>query len=230
MLPDYFFTVAASSTGKYHPRYALGKGGLVRHTQAAVKIAHELLQLEQNNSFTDKEKDLILTAIMLHDGWKHGNEYSNFTVAEHPVVCADWIKETIDLHKYLTEEELDIICSGIASHMGQWNTKFRSKVEIMPKPETEIQKFIHMCDYLASRKWLIIEFEDYYDGSYKAESQTEKIISKIVTACKEKIESGVTRDTIYSIIKEVSGVRNPNKITEQTVANKVLEKIKELSV
>ena len=35
-LPDYFFHVAASSTGKYHPAYALGEGGLVRHTKAAV--------------------------------------------------------------------------------------------------------------------------------------------------------------------------------------------------
>ena len=26
-LPDYFFNVAASSTGKYHPSYALGTGG-----------------------------------------------------------------------------------------------------------------------------------------------------------------------------------------------------------
>ena len=41
-LPDYFFDVAASSTGKYHPTYALGNGGLVRHTKAAVRIAFEL--------------------------------------------------------------------------------------------------------------------------------------------------------------------------------------------
>ena len=43
MLPDYFFHEAASSTGKYHPKYALGDGGLLRHTKAAVRIAYELL-------------------------------------------------------------------------------------------------------------------------------------------------------------------------------------------
>ena len=42
-LPDYFYEVPASSTGKYHPEYALGKGGLVRHTKAAIRIAKELL-------------------------------------------------------------------------------------------------------------------------------------------------------------------------------------------
>lgn len=34
-VPNYFFEIPASSTGKYHPDYALGKGGLVRHTKAA---------------------------------------------------------------------------------------------------------------------------------------------------------------------------------------------------
>ena len=40
-LPDYFFEVPASSTGKYHPKFALGEGGLVRHTKVAVRLAHE---------------------------------------------------------------------------------------------------------------------------------------------------------------------------------------------
>ena len=43
-LPDYFFEVAAASTGKYHPKYAQGTGGLVRHTKSAVRIAYELLE------------------------------------------------------------------------------------------------------------------------------------------------------------------------------------------
>ena len=45
-LPDYFFEIPASSTGKYHPHYALGEGGLVRHTKVAVRIAYELLNDE----------------------------------------------------------------------------------------------------------------------------------------------------------------------------------------
>ena len=45
-LPEYFYSVPASSTGKYHPAYATGEGGLVRHTKAAVMFAHELLVLE----------------------------------------------------------------------------------------------------------------------------------------------------------------------------------------
>ena len=62
LLPDYFFEVPASSTGKYHPSFSQGEGGLVRHTKVAATIANELLN---NNSiigdaFTPKEKDLII--------------------------------------------------------------------------------------------------------------------------------------------------------------------------
>ena len=56
-LPDYFFEVAASSTGKYHPNYALGKEGLIRHTKAAVRIANDLLRLEMFKGLLEK-KDL----------------------------------------------------------------------------------------------------------------------------------------------------------------------------
>ena len=41
--PDYFFQIPASSTGKYHPKFTLGDGGLVRHVKVAVLIAKDLL-------------------------------------------------------------------------------------------------------------------------------------------------------------------------------------------
>ena len=57
-LPDYFFEVAAASTGKYHPKYAQGEGGLVRHTKSAVRIAYELLEDPAiGNKYTEDEKD-----------------------------------------------------------------------------------------------------------------------------------------------------------------------------
>ena len=32
--PDYFWKIGASSSGKYHPVFSQGEGGLVRHTKA----------------------------------------------------------------------------------------------------------------------------------------------------------------------------------------------------
>lgn len=91
-LPDYFFEVAASSTGKYHPSYALGEGGLVRHTKAAVAIAKDLLGLEMYGKYSAEDKDIILAALILHDGMKHGTVGGKYTVATHPTEMADFIQ------------------------------------------------------------------------------------------------------------------------------------------
>ncbi len=72
-LPDYFFSIPASSTGKYHPKYTLGDRGLVRHTKSAVRIAYELLDNPLiGGKYTSREKDLMILALILHDGMKLG--------------------------------------------------------------------------------------------------------------------------------------------------------------
>lgn len=158
-LPQYFFEVAASSTGKYHPTYALGDGGLVRHTKAAVRFASHLFTIEQNkNAFSSTERSCAISAIILHDGWKHGDKGSAFTTHEHPVVCADWIKNAECLNDIVNNGIRDVVASAIASHMGEWNESKRSTI-VLPKPETDVQKFVHMCDYLASRKDIEVLFD-----------------------------------------------------------------------
>lgn len=157
-LPDYFFTVPASSSGKYHPSYALGNGGLVRHTKAAVAIAHELFNLEMfQKQFTEDEQDLILLSLILHDGKKQGDGNGKHTVFEHPLYAAYFIKQRNEECSILSDKQEQIVCNAISSHMGQWNTARNSSVEL-PKPTDKIQKFVHMCDYLASRKFLEVNF------------------------------------------------------------------------
>lgn len=158
-LPDYFFEVPASSTGKFHPEYALGKGGLVRHTKGSVRFANHLLQLEHmRQEFNEVERSCIISALILHDGWKHGEEYSQYTTHEHPNTCADWIAT----HPFGLKDEVRlIIANAVATHMGQFTTSNRSSV-VLEKPSTNLQKFVHMCDYLASRKDLIVQFDEPY--------------------------------------------------------------------
>ena len=43
-IPEYWYHVRASSTGKYHPEYSLGEGGLMRHTVALVRILNYMLE------------------------------------------------------------------------------------------------------------------------------------------------------------------------------------------
>ena len=73
LLPDYFFEIPASSTGKYHPEFTLGEAGLVRHVKAAVMIAKDLLENPCiGDKYTNDEKDLMLMSLILHDGLKSG--------------------------------------------------------------------------------------------------------------------------------------------------------------
>ncbi|MBR2588146.1 MAG: HD domain-containing protein [Bacilli bacterium] len=157
LLPDYFFEVAASSTGKYHPSFALGDGGLLRHTKVAVKIANELLNDESiGYTFTEDEKDLMIISLIMHDGLKHGISKEKYTRFDHPIIMANFIEENKD-KLTLTEGEVKFIEEAISSHMGPWNTNPYSDV-VLPKPKNKYQRFVHMCDYLASRKFLDVKF------------------------------------------------------------------------
>jgi hypothetical protein len=157
-MPDYFFQIPASSSAKYHPEYATGEGGLLRHTVAAVRIAVELSRMERWG-FSSDDMDLIITALILHDGWKLGNDGSNYTVTEHPNIASFSIVNNKELMDSLPEEKTSTILSSIETHMGQWNKNYKSGVEVLRKPETEHEKFVHLADYLASRKCLEMKFD-----------------------------------------------------------------------
>jgi hypothetical protein len=172
--PDYFFHVAASSTGRYHPKYALGELGLVRHTKSVIRFYNHIVSVEQNNTlFTEREIDLGRIACLAHDILKSGtqeyyNEKSNngestvYTVFNHPLLSAKHIMSYKD--KYLSEEELKFIALAIGSHMGQWNSNKHEPDIILPKPKTEMQKIVHLADYLASRKDIDVSFIDDDDA------------------------------------------------------------------
>ncbi|MBE6144011.1 MAG: hypothetical protein E7169_00330 [Firmicutes bacterium] len=159
LLPDYFYEVAASSTGKYHPKYTLGLGGLVRHTKAAVKVAYDLLNNQIIGSkFAPREKDLMIMSLLVHDGLKHGITKSTYAVFDHPLIMASFIRENKN-KLTLSNDDIEFMASVIETHMGEWNTNPYSNV-ILPLPNNKYQKFVHMCDFLASRKFVNINFEN----------------------------------------------------------------------
>lgn len=159
LLPDYFFEVPAASTGKYHPKFASGEGGLLRHTKAALRIAYEMYKDESiTGIFNSDEKDLMIVGLMLHDGLKSGLEKSQYTLFDHPLLVCDYIRKN-QAKTSFTDGEINFITNVIESHMGPWNTSSYSDV-VLPKPKNKYQKFVHMCDFLASRKFLNVNFEN----------------------------------------------------------------------
>lgn len=147
-LPDYVFSIPASSTGKYHPAFSLNNGGLIRHTQCAVRIAHELLNLEMYRCLM-LEKPYIIAALILHDGLKSGNPKQAYTVHDHPILISKFINQMAQTPSH--QEIAKKICPLVETHMGQWRTGRGSSVTL-PTMETKEQKFVHQADYLASRK------------------------------------------------------------------------------
>lgn len=159
LLPDYFFVVPASSTGKYHPDYALGDGGLLRHSKAAIRIGYELLSDPSiGDKYTEKEKDLMLMALLIHDGLKSGLKQEKYTRFDHPLLMADFLMDNEEVLG-LEVEEIEFLGDVIKTHMGPWTKDYNGN-EVLEKPKTKYQNFVHMCDFLASRKCILVPFDD----------------------------------------------------------------------
>lgn len=174
-LPDYIWRVGASSTGKYHPSYSLGDGGLMRHQLAVVRFLNFFLELEQYSSKIDSRKrDLMRVAALIHDGRKSGSqedyEKSKYTKFNHPILMADVIRSYDG--QYLNHEEIEFIANIISKHMGQFNTDKKTGTTL-PKPDDLYSELVHLADYLASRKSLTMEFENYAMPSTKIEFDPE---------------------------------------------------------
>lgn len=148
-VPSYFFHVGASSTGKHHPKFSQGEGGLVRHTKAVVMILNELLTLEENAAMPQEEKDCAFAAAIVHDTCKYGmGEEMNYDhFAEHAENAArNW-------EKFCASKSLvfsTCLTKAVRGHMGQWSTNEADK------PTTKVDKVVHLADYLASRSFLDI--------------------------------------------------------------------------
>ena len=159
MLPEYWFHEAASSTGKYHPEYALGEGGLLRHSKAAMRIGFELLENPAiGNKYTDREKDLMLMSLLVHDGLKLGLPQEKYTRFDHPILMGKFIvdkREEIGL----SEEDAKFMNDVIKTHMGVWTKDYNGN-EVLEPPKTKYQNFVHMCDFLASRKSILLPFDE----------------------------------------------------------------------
>ena len=157
-LPDYWFTVPASSTGKYHPKYALGEGGLLRHSKVAMRIGYELLQDECiGGKYTNHEKDLMLMSLLVHDGLKLGLPKEKYTRFDHPILMGNFIMDNQEEFN-LSEEDANFMNDIIKTHMGPWTTDYQGN-EVLERPKTKYQNFIHMCDNLASKKFLLVAFD-----------------------------------------------------------------------
>lgn len=146
-VPDYFARIPASASGKYHPEFSQGYGGLLRHTMAVVTLVHDISELEYLQ-LKSTEKDLLFAAALLHDTFKQGVEEAGTTLRTHPNIAA---QEIAKFGKEIGQEKMgNIIARLVISHMGQWGNQ---------KPGNREQFLVHVADFIASRKYLDIEYD-----------------------------------------------------------------------
>ena len=145
--PDCFWTVAASASGKHHPQFALGEGGLVRHTKAVVLFAVELLRMNTYAYMREEYKDYVIAACIVHDTIKYGfgNEIDKDEYKNHARNASVAFKNWCDDIGYPVSE---ILLNAIISHMGQWSTDKNDR------PFSPVDRCVHMADYMASRAFI----------------------------------------------------------------------------
>lgn len=172
MIPDYFYEVPASSTGLHHPDFSLGEGGLVRHVKVAMRILEEMFRNKIFGTYDDYQKDLIRMALLLHDGFKSGLTNSGHTCLEHPVLMYKFLLENKE-KLLINENDVNYVANLILTHMGPWN-KDQNGYIMMPEPERQDEILVHLCDYISSRNFLNVSFEN---NEIKESDNREKTLS-----------------------------------------------------
>jgi hypothetical protein len=66
--PEYFWTLPASTSGKYHGKNET----LINHVLSCCEIGLQICEGQFKDHWTQKQKDQLISALILHDGWRCG--------------------------------------------------------------------------------------------------------------------------------------------------------------
>lgn len=155
LAPEYYFTGPASSTGKYHPACTIGPGGLVIHVKRAVYFADRFCS---GLGVSERERDQIISAVILHDIAKTGRGTGSFADYEnHPINAIKYFAELpvqlwSDKDLEILSEDIQVISGCVQHHMGLW-TPASIKKEIGKYSVQEL--IVYMADYTSSTKDLV---------------------------------------------------------------------------
>ncbi len=150
-IPDYIFIMPSSTSGKYHNRTQCEKYGQIYHEYMFASILNHRLILKGNREKynTPEIRDCMRCVPVFHDAIKCGWNRSRYTVHEHPMLAAEWVRNTKVEHD-ISNEYKEIIAGMCEAHSGEWTTNKRSSV-VLPEPRNDMELFIHECDILSSR-------------------------------------------------------------------------------
>lgn len=200
-LDPAFFTVPASSSGKYHPDFANGDGGLVRHTVAVCEIADALGELHEFNA---RQRSIVLIAALLHDACKYAarvgvERWGGYTTKPHGEIAfvelsENWLPEYRSIMGNgagltpITDEDaesLAIAFESVRDHMVQWAATASAGKPVDRSPvDRPLPRFskargavrvVALADYLASRREFSIELPSPFKWPVEVDSAAEAI-------------------------------------------------------
>ena len=165
--PDYFWTDGASSSGKFHPKFAQGIGGLVRHTKAGILFLEELLRMSSYAYMRAEYKDYAIGAFLIHDTQKYGlGEFDKAEYKNHAKNASEAFRKWCEEQYGFTPHYL--LLNAVESHMGQWSTDREDR------PFTSVDRCVHMADYMASRSFIDIpSITEEWDALWKEQSEQD---------------------------------------------------------
>lgn len=163
--PSYYMT---ADTGNY----AKDKDGKILKlrdfTKAVVRyllifLGHKSIRYQ----FTDLQRDYMIGAALIHDLAQRGlnDEPSKYVMFEHPILIANLIPEYSSLNPTM-QEHIGAMINIAVAHNGPWNTSTKSTT-ILPEMTDNMQFYVHLSNYLASRKVTSIDTSDEVANEFK---------------------------------------------------------------
>lgn len=156
LTPAYFWDIAASSSGKHHPKIANRKHGLIIHTKLCVWWGRKLAE-----SFYNYDMEIVIASLLLHDIQKFGTEMSVYdgkpTLASytstHGMLLAVQIRQLLkEQHKSIGYGKYETITACVGLHMGKWTDELLGDKWIKEYRNNDNVKIVQLADYCASRK------------------------------------------------------------------------------
>jgi 23S rRNA maturation-related 3'-5' exoribonuclease YhaM len=146
-IPDHGFTIAASTTGKYHLPDENEYMGNVVHSKRVVKWV--LLMARAYEITEQSDIDILIAAAILHDLGKAGfkEKGSIHTLSNHSSLMMAPIERAAKSVGLCTDIK-DKIKKCVLYHNGIWTEKAYNK----PRSEyTDLEWCLHMADYATSK-------------------------------------------------------------------------------
>lgn len=138
-VPEYFWEVPATSSGRYHNPFARRRHGLWMHVKMVFAAYERMVRsFVKQGEITEHEADAGRAAVLLHDMLKYGHGYEDgdSTVKNHDRLAAHWLQHHSDVPRETVR--------AVKAHNGPWHEG--------PVPETPLEQLVHMADMVASTK------------------------------------------------------------------------------